>query len=300
MLPTGALLSGCLLWGLAWWPMKELGGFGLSGALLTLLAYGAASMALIPIGWRQRASWRGRTRMLAFIFVSGGLWNLLYVAAMMAGEASRVILLYYLSTVWSILGGWLYLREVMDARRWLCVALALSGAIQILGATSMLAGALSVADLMAVGAGIAHATTNLAFRKADDLPIATKNVSMFLGSVVAAATMIVVTNQHESLSSISTLAMLAGMGFGAVWVLSADALTQYGVSHLPASRSAVLLLSELLFTVVSAAILASVTLTTTETIGAGLIILASILEIRYSGSTDDRPVPERGTEKMAA
>jgi drug/metabolite transporter (DMT)-like permease len=300
MLATGALMSGCLLWGLAWWPLKELGGFGLSGSLLTLLAYGAASAALMPFGWRQRAIWRGRTSMLAFIFVSGGLWNLLYVAAMMAGDASRVVLLYYLSMVWSILGGWVYLREPIDARRCLCVMLALVGAIQILGASSILAGALSGADLMAIGAGVAHATTNLAFRKAHDLPVTTKNVSMFLGSVVTAAMMILATNQHETLSSLSTLAMLAGMAFGALWVLTADALTQYGVSHLPASRSAVLLLSELLVTVVSAAILASESLTTTEAIGAVLIMLASILEVRYSRSTDETPTVQHGVERKAA
>lgn len=293
MIHVSALLFGCLLWGLAWWPMKMLNGLGLDASMLTLVAYAAAAFAVLPRCLCQRVALLSHRRTLLCIFVSGGCWCLCYSAAMVSGEASRVILLYYLSSIWTIIGGHVILKESLDARRWLCILMVLGGAALVLIEPSRFGGIVSVADVLALIAGLSHAVTNITYRFAEHIPVSTKNAALFLGGVATAALAISLQQPTVSATSISAQAWLAGAAFGLCWVLVADSLTQFGVSHLPASRSAVLLISELVFTVASAALLASEHLSPMKLLGGALIATATVFEVAR-GDCERSPAADKG------
>lgn len=285
-----ALLSGILLWGVAWWPIQLLDAEGLDAVSLTLAANATAALAVLyPALRRWPEVWRAR-RVLVGIAIGGACWNLAFVGAMAEGEAGRRVLLYYLSASWSILGGRLFLGESIDRRRWVSVLLGIAGAIVVLGPGDGGSG-YSWADGLAVVAGLAQASTNLCFRYAEEVPLCCKNGALFLGSALAAAAILPVVGREATLPSTGVWVAAAVLGAG--WVLLADSLVQYGVSHLPAGRSSVLMLAELPMTVVSAAMIVGDRITLPEFFGGALIVAAAVNELMRSNPKARMAVPFR-------
>ena len=273
-----ALLSGIMLWGVAWWPIQALNAQGLGAVPLTLAANGTAALVMLyPALRRWPEVWRARGILLA-IAVGGACWNLAFAGAMAEGEAGRRILLYYLSSSWSILGGRFFLGERLDVRRAASLVLAFAGAIVVLGISDQATGGMSWPDALAIVAGLAHASTNLCFRYAEKLALCCKTGALFLGSALAAAAIFPFLGDSAGMQP-STNAWLAAAIFGAAWVLLADSLVQYGVSHMPAARSSVLMLAELPMTVVSAALIAGDRISGVELVGGALIAGAALNEL---------------------
>jgi drug/metabolite transporter (DMT)-like permease len=159
--------------------IQALGAEGLDAVSFTLAANGTAALVMLqPARRRWPAIWRWRRTLLA-IAVVGGCWNLGFVGAMAEGDAGRRILLYYLSSGWAILGGRLFLGEVIDGRRWASVVLAFGGVCIVVAGSGLEAGRLDWADTLAILAGLAQAATNLLFRHAKEVPLCCKNAAMF-------------------------------------------------------------------------------------------------------------------------
>jgi len=103
VLSVSSLLSGAMVWGLMWYPYRILQGAGVSGELATLLTYAIALIfGLLATGpvWRElrTAGWWGIALML-----SSGWTNFGYVLAILDGEVMRVLLLFYLAPLWTVL-----------------------------------------------------------------------------------------------------------------------------------------------------------------------------------------------------
>ena len=122
---TGVLLFSASLWGLSWMPLKWFIAQGLTGPMVSLLSYGVVGLFTCVFIWRQRAAWRAQWGMLLALAVVGGWANTSFVNALMLGDVVRVMFLFYLSPVWSVLGGWLFLKERIPPLRWAAVVVAL-------------------------------------------------------------------------------------------------------------------------------------------------------------------------------
>jgi drug/metabolite transporter (DMT)-like permease len=285
MRPTGsaapaALLASGFFWGLTWLPLKHFAQHGLSGLAVTLLAYGAVGLLGLPLVWSQRAGWRGQTRLLVLVGVLGGTANLCFVNALILGEVVRAMLLFYLAPMWSALGGRLFLGERITASRVVTVGLSLVGAGLVLGANADLTAPLRLVDLLAVASGFFYAMQNVASRKADAVPAAPKAVAVFLASGVLAGGAMLALGQAVSAVSPGLVVQLAGF---AAWMAIAMWTTMYGVTHLEAGRSGVLLVAELLVAAVSAMLIAGERLEGLEWLGAALILFSAFAEARGSG-----------------
>ncbi|MGB4360295.1 MAG: EamA family transporter, partial [Rhodoferax sp.] len=132
-LPLLVLLFSSSLWGLSWWPLKQFVEVGLSGPVLSMLVYGPVGLVLAAYLWRERLAWRAQSGLLIALALVGGWANTSFVNALMLGDVVRVMFLFYLSPVWSVLGGWLFLKEHVGGRRKLAVAVALAGLWLVLG-----------------------------------------------------------------------------------------------------------------------------------------------------------------------
>ena len=284
MVPVITILMGAALWGLTWWPIKSLNAQGLQGSVLTLIAYGAGALVLLPFLWRQRPRWQGYSRFLLLIFIFGGYANLAYTVAMVHGQAIRVMLLFYLAPVWATLGGRYFLGEHIDALRFTCLVLALTGAFLVLGGPALFNSPPSLIDLLAVSSGFGYAMNNLAFRRAQAVPVASKNAAMFCGCTLMAMLM-AFGEDTPFLPEVSSATIGAGVLFGAVWLLLATGTAQYGVSHMAASRSAILLTLELPITIISAALIGGERMTPLEMAGGVLILSSVVIESRRAGPT---------------
>jgi drug/metabolite transporter (DMT)-like permease len=281
-LPITVLLFSASLWGLSWWPLKGFAAAGLPGPLLSLLTYGSVGLVGLPLLLRERTRWRNETGLLVLLMLVGGWANTAFVNALMLGDVVRVMLLFYLAPVWSVLGGRLFLGEVISRRRAAAVGLALGGIFLVVGGFSAWGAPVSTADLLAVSAGMAFAGNNIVSRAAQSIPMRSKTIAVFVGCGFASLLMMQLlgtgsgTHRDWPAPTLGLIAALAAYAFG--WLVLATATWQYGVTHLEAGRSGVILIAELLVALVSASLLGSEHLAPREWAGSVLIALAALLE----------------------
>jgi drug/metabolite transporter (DMT)-like permease len=277
-MPVIGVLSGSLVWGLIWYPYRALQDVGVHGAMATLITYLLAMLCgafMLPRVWRERSTFGWWALLLV---LSAGWANLGYVLAMLQGEVMRVLLLFYLAPVWTILFSFWLLDERLDRYGLLIVALSLGGALIMLYKPDLgLPWPQSVSDWLGLSAGMGFALSNVTSRRATHLSVEMKSFSLWLGT--AALTLPFLLWQGgviEQLVIISaqTWLLLALMGL----VLCAISFAvQYGVTHLAANRAVVLFLFELVVAAISSFFLAGEAMELRDWIGAMLIVSASLL-----------------------
>jgi drug/metabolite transporter (DMT)-like permease len=277
--PVTLLVLSSVLWGCAWIPLRALEALGLSGLSMTAIAAGAAGLCLLPVVLRQRAALQGKGALgLLLIFLLGGYANLAFSTALVYGEVVRVMVLFYLLPVWGVTGGYFFLGERVGKFRLVAVACALSGAVLVLGGFGALRGSVSLMDLLAVSSGLAFAGSNLVFRARQELPLMSKAAAMLLGSSVLAALGLAVGLQ--STAGIQPIGIAWAVAYGIGWLLFATLGGQYGVTHLEAGRSSIIIIIELLAAVASAMLLGGERMAPLEMAGGVLILLAAVIEAR--------------------
>ena len=287
------LFFSATLWGLSWWPLKAFATQGLDGPALSLLSYGPVALCGLFVLWRQYTAWRARAGMLLLLGLIGGSANVAFVTALMQGEVVRVMLLFYLSPVWSVLGGRIFLGERIGPRRLLAVALALAGLGAVLGGKALLEGALSTTDWLALSAGLAFAGNNLLARATPTVPMSSKTVAVFLGGTLAAILMLGADAPAPAWGRLSGATVLGVLAYGFVWLGLAMVTWQYGVTHLETGRAAVILITELVVAVASSVLMGEEQLLPRMVVGALLIGAAALLE------ATDNPEPRAPGKRIA-
>lgn len=283
---TGALLFSASLWGLSWMPLKWFIAQGLTGPMVSLLSYGVVGLFASVFIWRQRAAWRAQWGMLLALAVVGGWANTSFVNALMLGDVVRVMFLFYLSPVWSVLGGWLFLKERIPPLRWAAVVMALAGLWLFLGGTGGMSLALSFVDVLALSAGFCFAANNVIARAAQQVPMVSKTFAVFAGCGVMS---LLATSAlgHSVPTPMGMGVWIAVLAYGFVWLLLATATWQFGVTHIESSKAGVVLLAELVVAVLTAVWFGDESMTALEWTGGALITLAAFVE-----AIDASPAPQ--------
>jgi drug/metabolite transporter (DMT)-like permease len=277
--PVLVLLASSVAWGLTWIPLKYFAGFGLQGVNVTLVGYGSVGVLSLPwLAYRWR-SWRRAWPLMLLLSTFGGLANLAFASAVVSGDVVRVMVLFYLLPAWGVLGGWLLLGERVDALRKLTVTGALGGAFLILGGVRILAERPSVADVLAVLSGMSLALNNVLFRKLADIAVPDKIASMFAGCLMWALPLTLLGVQGLP-AAVPAEVWLELVGFGLVWLFIATVGTLWGVAHMEAGKSSVLIIMELVTAVASAAVINGARLRPIEWLGGVLIVGAAVIEAR--------------------
>jgi drug/metabolite transporter (DMT)-like permease len=276
-LATSVLLFSASLWGLSWMPLKWFIAQGLTGPMVSLLSYGVVGLFATVLIWRQRAAWRPQWGLLLALAVVGGWANTSFVNALMMGDVVRVMFLFYLSPVWSVLGGWLFLKERIPPLRWAAVVLALVGLWLFLGGPGGVHLGFSLVDFLALSAGFCFAANNVIARAAQRVPMVSKTFAVFAGCGVIS---LLATSSlgHAMPANMGLLVWVALLAYGFVWLLLATATWQFGVTHIESSKAGVILLAELVVAVMSALWLGEESMNALEWTGGALIALAALAE----------------------
>lgn len=281
-LATGVLLFSATLWGLTWMPLKGFIAQGLPGPLVSLLTYGSVGLLAVAMLWRDRAAWRSQWGLVLALVLVGGWANTSFVNAVMLGDVARVMFLFYLSPVWSVLGGRLFLNERIPPARWAAVAGAIVGLWLVLGGPglgSSAALAFTWVDALSLSAGFAFAANNVIARAAHRVPLRTKTFAVFIGCGLLSGLATALTGR--GLPDIGPLLWLALLAYGFGWMLLATVTWQYGVSHLESSRAGVILLAELLVSVGTAMAFGGERLSPLGWAGGALITFAALAEALF-------------------
>jgi drug/metabolite transporter (DMT)-like permease len=174
-----------------------------------------------------------------------------------------------------VLGGWLLLRERLTALRLVALVLALAGIGLTLGVNAQTFSSRTAIDWLALSAGLGFALNNLATRAADQVPMLSKTVAAFVGSSVFAGAACLLFAQ--TLPTLAPTIWLWIALFAVGWLLLATLGAQYGVTHLEASRAAVLVVFELIAAVLSVAWFNDEVIAPRTWLGASMITLAAVM-----------------------
>lgn len=278
-LPVLSLLLGATLWGIFWYPMRLLEQHGMPGLWSSLIMYAAAVVISLPWLWRQRAVLVKRPWLLLMLGLSAGWCNVAFILAIIDGNVMRVLLLFYLSPLWAALLGRILLGERLSPRAWATLGIAMGGALIMLwqpasGSLSISEiFALSSADWLAISSGFMFALSNVLVRKAWDVSITVKTIAVWWGGVLLAGLWIALN--AAPLPELRPEIVGATVALGGFVIMIMTVAVQYGVTHMPVHRSAVILLFELVAGAVSSQLLSDETLLTSEWIGGVLIIAAA-------------------------
>ena len=283
LIPVAGVLSGALVWGLIWYPYRALQDVGISGAQATLITYLLAMLCgafMLPRVWHEfRLRDKGITGWWAFVLLFGAGWsNFGYVLAMLHGEVMRVLLLFYLAPLWTILFSYWLLDERLNRYGYLIIALSISGAFVMLWEPQLgmpLPG--NLAEWLGLSAGMGFALSNVVSRRAVHLSAGVKSYSVLLGTVLLTAPLLWWQGGMDS------QLLSAGAQAWSILVLLGIALcgtsyiVQYALVYLPANRAVILFLFELVVAAASSYFLAGEAMELQEWLGALLIVAASLL-----------------------
>jgi drug/metabolite transporter (DMT)-like permease len=279
MIPVAALLTGATVWGLIWYPYRLLEQAGVSGALATVWTYaGAFVLGVVFLRPRLQLSW-----MLAAIALSTGWANVGFTMAVIYGDVMRVVLLFYLAPVWTIVFARLLLNEKLSGAGYALMIFAFVGAAVMLWQPQ--AGwpvPRTAAEWAGLSAGAMFALSNVLIRKAAHVEIELKVLAVFVGGIVAGLGCIAAVPPAAVWEPVFGQAYL--LCLLAVVILAVNLAVQHGLMHIGANRAIVIYLFELVVTALSAWLLAGETLTLREWCGGLIIIVAGLLSENLGGA----------------
>lgn len=279
LLAVLALMLNAFVWGVSWWPFRQLHSFGLHPLWATALVYGLA-VAVIVLRWPQAPGQLRRTPVLWVLVLAAGTTNAAFNWAVTIGDVVRVVLLFYLMPLWTALLARLLLQERLTRWALFRVLLALAGAAIVLkpaGAGWPLPS--SLADLLGIVGGFSFALNNVMLRRESRRPPEGRALAMFLGGVLVAGALAL------SLSTAGSVAWppapqpfwLLPLAMLALAFLAANLALQYGAARLRANVTSVVMLTEIVFASVSAVLLGDQVPSPQLLIGGALILAAALL-----------------------
>lgn len=276
-MPDLALVFNAFVWGVSWWPFRLLGAQGLHPLWATAVVYLPALAAVLV--WRPGALAPFLRRPgLWLLALTAGLTNACFNWGVTQGDVVRVVLLFYLMPVWMVLLAWPLLGERPDAAALGRMGLGLAGVAVVLHAPGT--GwplPRSLPDLLGLAGGLCFALTNVLLRRLRDTPDAARTLAMFAGGLATAATIAAVAKAAGTVAAppawspdwvLPALALAAGF-------LAGNVALQYGAARLPAHRTALVMLSEVVFAAASAVALGAAAMAPHVAVGGAMVVLAA-------------------------
>lgn len=278
--PVLALMLNAFVWGVSWWPFRELQSQSLHPLWSTALIYVLSLACLLALRPGALRSFAGQP-LLWLLVVAAGLTNVGFNWAVTVGDVVRVVLLFYLMPAWTVLLAWPLLGEKPTAGALARLALALAGVFTVLqtgasGWTWPLPR--EAADWLALLGGFSFALTNILLRRLQHAPADARIAAMFGGGALMALAAGFIGMAHGIVNAPPApgfgwvgVALVLGLAF-----LVGNIGLQYGAARLSAHTTALVMLSEVIFASASSVALGAAELTQRTWIGGALIVAAAV------------------------
>lgn len=271
------LLFGAVCWGIIWFPYRLLADAGISGIVSSFYTYSIAILIGVAVFARQ---WRGMLKLPASIIwlgLAAGWTNVSYVLAIIEGEVMRVMLLFYLSPLWTLILAHCWLKEKTQLTGYIAIAASLLGAfIMLYEPQAGFPLPRNTSEWLALSSGIGFSLTNVITRKSSHLTLTAKAFAVWTG-VLAVAVVFIILGAEAFLmpADISGFNWLI-IVLIALALMAATLFVQYGVTRIEATRASVLFLFELVVAAIASYYLADEHMAVKEWVGGGLIVVAAI------------------------
>ncbi len=279
-LPIFSLLFGAFVWGIIWYPYRLMAQAGVSGIYSSLYVFILTIAIALPyfyITKKKLSIWSKDFWLLALV---AGYTNISYVLAVIDGEVVRVMLLFYLSPVWTIFLAHFMLNEDTQKRHYIAVFISLIGAFIMFWEPGYLIHLDSKSDWFALSSGLGFAITNVMTRKHEHMTINQKALAIWLGVIVVA--MICVMFDRNAMP---TLDFFRPIDAAIIMVIAlslflSTLLVQFGVTQIKAVEASSFFLFEIVVAAISSYFLVGESIALKEWLGGILIITGVILSAK--------------------
>lgn len=279
------LLISAVSWGVIWYPYRWLDSVGITGLMATMLTYAIAMLIGFPWYVRRLSSIRPHWFIWSVLAIGAGLTNTAFVLAVIHGEVMRVVLLFYLAPLWTVIFARLLLGERLSGVGYLIMLLSLAGAFVMLSHPD---GRWPLpnngSEWLGLLAGICFAFSNVWARRAEGLCLEAKALSIWVGcTALPLLGMLAMGEKFSLLGHVHSL-VWSELCSVALAMFAATLLMQYSLTKVAANRAIVILLFELVASALTAWWLAGEYLIGKEWLGAAMIMAATVFSGRLEQS----------------
>jgi len=272
-------------WGLFWWPMRALEKAGLEGGWASFAIYLGSALALLPLAFVRRRQLVAGGWRLALTGLLLGSNFALYSTAFLFTDVVRVLLLFYISPVWSIILGWTLLGEPIRVGRVVAVILGLIGISVVLGSGYGIPIPANAGDWMALIAGMIFSYGTVRIRDHEEVAASENLVAFFTGGLPTALWIAVIPLEGNgpfpnAEALLQALPMLSSMVL--VLLIPTTYVILWGSGLLSPARVGLLLMGEVGLGVGSAALFAGEPYGWRELVGTLLVLGACLADLLTS------------------
>ena len=275
-LPIFSLLFGAFVWGIIWYPYRLMANAGVSGIYSSFYVFILTIAIALPyffIAKKKVPIWSKDFWLLALV---AGYTNISYVLAVIDGEVVRVMLLFYLSPVWTIFLAHFMLNEDTQKRHYIAVFISLIGAFIMFWEPGYLIHLDSKSDWLALSSGLGFAITNVMTRKHAHMTVNQKALAIWLGVIVVAMICIMFDkNAMPTLDFFRPVDAAIMMAIALSLFLS-TLLVQFGVTQIKAVEASSFFLFEIVVAAISSYFLVGESIALKEWLG-GILIIAGVI-----------------------
>ena len=275
-LPIFSLLFGAFVWGIIWYPYRLMANAGVSGIYSSFYVFILTIAIALPyffITKKKVPIWSKDFWLLALV---AGYTNISYVLAVIDGEVVRVMLLFYLSPVWTIFLAHFMLNEDTQKRHYIAVFISLIGAFIMFWEPGYLIHLDSKSDWLALSSGLGFAITNVMTRKHEHMTVNQKALAIWLGVIVVA--MICIMFDKNALPTLDFFRPVdaAIMMVIALSLFLSTLLVQFGVTQIKAVEASSFFLFEIVVAAISSYFLVGESIAFNEWLG-GIFIISGVI-----------------------
>jgi len=275
----GILLAGAL-WGFYWFPIRRLEALHLGGVWGSLIIAVTACVLLSPWAFAHRRRLASSSRLGIVSVTLGGAAFMLYSVGLVHGQVAVVILLFYLTPVWSTLIERLWWRWPLTGRRITVIIMGLAGLGLVLGANGSPLPH-SIGGWLGLASGLLWAIASSGMRSHNTLGPGEGSFLFAVGALVTALLLAPFLSAWPGLPPLENGWQITGwiVAAAGLWWSASLAILVWAARYLSPARLGILMMSEVLVGVFSAALLANEPLSWLQGVGAALVIAAAVLEV---------------------
>lgn len=280
LLPAIAVALCGAMWGIYWLPLRWFETQGVGGVWVSLIFNALALAATLPWLMRRKA-WEGFAAQWLNGFLLGTAFSL-YTVSLVLTDVVHAILLFYLTPLWSTLAGWVLFRERMNGARLLAIVLGVAGLAAVLGVSDGIPYPRNVGDWLALASGMCWAAGTLRSYRRPTQRIVQPVFGFALGGLLSSLLILALATAMalplaESGHLLPALPWIVLLGL--IIFVPPNFLILWAAQRIDSARVGILLMTEVLFGAISAALLSGEPFGLTEAIGTALITGAGLIEV---------------------
>jgi len=280
LLPAIAVALCGAMWGIFWYPLRWFDSAGV-GAGWVGLAFNLVALATSLPWLLNRAAWTGGSRQVLTGLFLGTAFTF-YTVSLVLTDVIDAILLFYLTPVWSTIGGYLFLGHRLGLARVIAILLGFAGLACILGVGGGLPLPRNIGDWLALASGLLWSAGSLRSYRWPAESVALPVFAFCVGGAISALPILAI-GMAQSLP-IAALGNLLPMlpwivAVALILFVPPNFLVLWATQRMDPGRVGILLMTEVLFGAISAALLSGEPFGALELAGTALIVSAGLVEV---------------------